>query len=62
MTSPSIGYVTHVDIGHLADLARDHDIIVHVEAIPGTLVHKGRPLLRAIGGTPNSMTNCHAPS
>lgn len=47
----SIGYVTHVDIGHLADVAREHDIIVHVEAIPGTLVHKGRPLLRAVGAS-----------
>ncbi|MEG3090804.1 DUF2254 domain-containing protein [Sphingomonas sp. PB1R3] len=49
--SQGIGYVTHVDIGRLASVARSHGIIVHVEAIPGTLVHKGRPLLRVVGGS-----------
>ncbi|WP_343525417.1 DUF2254 domain-containing protein [Sphingomonas sp.] len=48
--SQTIGYVTHVDVGRLAALAREHDIIVHVKAIPGTLVHKGRPLLGVVGG------------
>jgi len=47
--SQTIGYVTHVDIGRLAALAREHGLVVHVEAIPGTLVHKGRPLLHVVG-------------
>ncbi|WP_322963553.1 DUF2254 domain-containing protein [Sphingomonas fuzhouensis] len=47
--SQTIGYVTHVDIERLAALARRQEIVLHVEAIPGTLVHKGRPLLRTVG-------------
>jgi uncharacterized membrane protein len=47
--SDTIGYVTHIDFDRLLAQARRHGIAVHVAAIPGTLVHKGRPLLHVIG-------------
>ncbi|MGE7204088.1 DUF2254 domain-containing protein [Sphingomonas sp. NPDC019816] len=50
LPAKSIGYVTHVDVAHLAAQARQYDVAVHVGAIPGTMVHKGRPLLHVIGG------------
>lgn len=47
--SDAIGYVTYIDGERLAAHARGHGIVVHVEAIPGTLVHKERPLLQVVG-------------
>lgn len=47
--SETIGYVTHIDVDHLSSRSRRHGIAVHVAAIPGTLVHKGRPLLHVVG-------------
>jgi len=49
VSSAAIGYVTHVDVDHLSAHAERHGIVVHVAAIPGTLVHKGRPLLHVVG-------------
>ncbi|AIT05285.1 hypothetical protein MC45_01360 [Sphingomonas taxi] len=49
IVSDTIGYVTHIDFDRLLAQARRHGIAVHVAAIPGTLVHKGRPLLHVIG-------------
>ena len=46
----TIGYVTHIDFDRLSAQARRRGIVVHVAAIPGTLVHKGRPLLHVVGG------------
>ncbi|MEH3040811.1 MAG: DUF2254 domain-containing protein [Sphingomonas paucimobilis] len=51
VTASRIGYVTHIDVAALAALAEKHDVAIHVEALPGTLVHDGRPLLR-IAGSP----------
>lgn len=48
--SDRIGYVTYIDFDRLAARARHRDIAVHVTAIPGTLVHNGRPLLHVVGG------------
>jgi len=44
-----IGYVTHVDIEALGKLASRHDLVVHVQALPGTLVHRHRPLASVTG-------------
>lgn len=40
----AIGYVRHIDMGALQGLADDSDAPVVVLALPGTLVHPGRPL------------------
>lgn len=48
--SDTIGYVTHIDHDRLSAQARRFNLVVHVTAIPGTLVHKGRPLLHVVGG------------
>ncbi|WP_268795380.1 DUF2254 family protein [Sphingomonas sp. Leaf23] len=45
-----IGYVTYIDFDRLVAQARQRDITVHVAAIPGTMVHKGRPLFHVVGG------------
>jgi uncharacterized membrane protein len=47
--SDTIGYVTHIDFDRLAALARRSGMVIHVAAIPGTLVHTGRPLLHVVG-------------
>ncbi|WP_156818773.1 DUF2254 domain-containing protein [Sphingomonas sp. Mn802worker] len=47
--SETIGYVTHIDVGHLSSWSQRHGIAVHVAAIPGTLVHKGRALFHVVG-------------
>jgi uncharacterized membrane protein len=49
VSSAVIGYVTHIDVGALGAHAERHSITVHVAAIPGTLVHEGRPLLHVVG-------------
>ncbi|WP_267435691.1 DUF2254 domain-containing protein [Sphingomonas sp. GM_Shp_1] len=49
--SDTIGYVTHIDFDRLAAQARLSGLVIHVAAIPGTLVHTGRPLLHVVGGT-----------
>ncbi|TPE52564.1 DUF2254 domain-containing protein [Amaricoccus solimangrovi] len=43
------GYVTLIDVAKLARLSEAHDLDLHLEALPGTLIHQGRPLLRAEG-------------
>ncbi len=45
----AIGYVTHVDVAALSRIAARGGLVVHVDAIPGTLVHDGRPLMRVTG-------------
>ncbi|KQN35789.1 hypothetical protein ASG37_15625 [Sphingomonas sp. Leaf407] len=49
VTADRIGYVTHIDMADLIAIAREHGIAIHVEALPGTLVHSDRPLLRIVG-------------
>lgn len=39
------GYVTLIDSAKLARLAEGYDLYLHVEALPGAMVHPGRPLL-----------------
>ncbi len=43
------GYVTHIDVASLGSLAERHGFVVHVAALPGTLVHPTRPLLHIEG-------------
>lgn len=40
-----IGYVQHIDMGHLGDLAEDHELTIFLDAQPGTFVHPARTLL-----------------
>ncbi|PVE60346.1 DUF2254 domain-containing protein [Arthrobacter sp. TPD3018] len=47
--SDTIGYVTHIDFDRLAAQARLSGLVIYVAAIPGTLVHTGRPLLHVVG-------------
>ncbi|KQR82127.1 DUF2254 domain-containing protein [Sphingomonas sp. Leaf343] len=49
LCSDAVGYVAHVDIAALARVANAADLSVHVVALPGTLVHPGRALLRVEG-------------
>lgn len=43
--SPANGYVQHVDIEQLEKIASEEGLALHVDAIPGTLIHSSRPLL-----------------
>jgi uncharacterized membrane protein len=43
------GYVTHVDVASLGRIAERNGLVVHVAALPGTLVHPTRPLLHVEG-------------
>lgn len=44
------GYVQHVDTARLAACAEASGIAIRLEALPGSFVHAGRPLLRYSGG------------
>ncbi|MFH6783981.1 MULTISPECIES: DUF2254 domain-containing protein [Methylobacterium] len=43
------GYVTQIDVASLGTLAQEHGLVLHVAALPGTLVHPTRPLLHVAG-------------
>ncbi|TNC15899.1 DUF2254 domain-containing protein [Methylobacterium terricola] len=43
------GYVTHIDVASLGALAERHGLVLHVAALPGTLVHPTRPVLHVAG-------------
>ncbi len=45
----TVGYVAHIDIAALGKCATDAGITIHVVALPGTLVHPNRALLRIEG-------------
>ncbi len=47
---PEIGYVQHVAIRSIEDLADEAGVEVHVLALPGTFVHPARPLAIVTGG------------
>lgn len=47
--SKKTGYVVHVHLDLIESLAEEHDLIIHVEAIPGTLVHATRSLVHVEG-------------
>ena len=50
LAAKAIGYVTHVDVAAIEAVAAAHGVVVHVDAIPGTLVRPSRPLARLSGG------------
>lgn len=39
------GYVTLIDTAKLARIADGYDLYIHVQSLPGAMVHPGRPLL-----------------
>ncbi|SFU90020.1 Uncharacterized membrane protein [Methylobacterium sp. 174MFSha1.1] len=43
------GYVTHIDVASLGAAAARRGLVLHVAALPGTLVHPTRPLLHVEG-------------
>ncbi|MET7247217.1 DUF2254 domain-containing protein [Methylobacterium sp. EM32] len=43
------GYVTHIDVASLGAVAARRGLVLHVAALPGTLVHPTRPLLHVEG-------------
>ena len=44
------GYVTHIDVATLATIADRKGLRLHVEVMPGTMVHPARPLIHVDGG------------
>lgn len=48
--SVQVGYVCEVDVAALEELARAHDLVLALEAMPGRFVSTGQPLLRLQAG------------
>jgi uncharacterized membrane protein len=53
--SPKIGYVQHIDLGQLQELAEEHDLVVTVTARPGAYAAPDRPLLMVEGTTDEAL-------
>lgn len=53
LTVPSrkIGYVQHIDMEALSEVAKKHDLELWIEALPGSFVHPASNLLSAAGGS-----------
>jgi len=49
VTAASIGHVHHIDMEELAAIAEDHELTIHIEALPGSYVHPERPVARVEG-------------
>jgi uncharacterized membrane protein len=49
LCSEGIGYVQHIDVRALSELAERHQWQVFVEVLPGDFVHEGSPLARVVG-------------
>lgn len=60
LRAPEIGYVTHVDITALGRLATRHDLVIYLDALPGTLVHDERPLIHVVGAVDTELENAVA--
>lgn len=56
-----IGYVQHIDVGWLQDLAEENDLVVSITARPGAYAAPDRPLMRVEGelveGLPEKLAN-----
>lgn len=44
-----VGYVQHLDMGKLQDVAEEHRVEIHVVSLPGALAVPGRPLAMVTG-------------
>ncbi|KLI98012.1 hypothetical protein WQ56_15995 [Luteimonas sp. FCS-9] len=51
-----VGYVEHVDVARLAQIAADRACVVHVLSRPGTFAAPGRPMLVVEGAQPDDET------
>ncbi|PTW43846.1 putative membrane protein [Sphingomonas faeni] len=49
ITGSHTGYVTHVDVDALASIATTNGLSIHVEVLPGTMVHPARDLVHVEG-------------
>lgn len=47
--SRKIGYVQHIDLGRLQDLAEEHELVVSITARPGAYAAPDRPLVQVEG-------------
>ncbi|WP_101927645.1 DUF2254 domain-containing protein [Luteimonas rhizosphaerae] len=54
--SDAIGYVEHIDVARLAELAEDAGLVLHLALRPGVFAVPGRPLLRCEGGPLDAKT------
>ena len=41
---PDVGYVRHIDMAALADIAADASVTIHIDVIAGSFVHAARPV------------------
>ncbi len=49
VTAVQTGYVTHIDITALGTIADRNDLTVHVDVLPGAMMHPARTLLQVSG-------------
>jgi uncharacterized membrane protein len=49
LAAPKTGYVTHIDIAAIGAIADRHDLTVHVDVLPGAMMHPARALLQVSG-------------
>ncbi|GAA5647897.1 DUF2254 domain-containing protein [Vibrio proteolyticus] len=54
LCSEAIGYLQHVDMRHLNDLAEHHDCTIYLARQPGSFVYLGQPLAWICGSAPDS--------
>jgi len=47
--SVDTGYVQHLDVGALGIIAKEHQIEIYVEILPGSFIHPGAPVARIVG-------------
>ena len=48
LTSPVTGYVQHIDVQALEDVANEHGLNIYVDVLPGSFVHLGMSLARIV--------------
>ncbi len=49
VAGPETGYVTHIDLPALGAIARRHELAIHLDVLPGTMVHPARSLFHVAG-------------
>lgn len=50
------GYLQHIDMSALDDLARKHDVTIHIAVLPGSFIHGARDLAHVF---PAQKAECH---
>ncbi|WP_428776236.1 DUF2254 domain-containing protein [Vibrio sp.] len=52
LCSKEIGYLQHIDMRHLHDLAEESQCTIYIHRLPGDFVYAGQPLAWVCGNTP----------